>query len=398
MAATTKRGISQDFMDDLMSEKGILNPLLKAVRLDDTLSLYIRSNYINIYYRGGSLVEIAEQQQQHRYKLTFDMDYLKAEQFGVSHRLIVSLPRIICSLDEAVEWVTYFPQIKCVMDMYLHCVMEKREREFQQIVERVNNSNSSTDYFICDIEYTNTVCDELRADLIALHWPSKSPMRKRLDCGKLAIIEMKHGDDALKGKSGIVEHIRQLDNAAIAFSDLCEEVRVVFNQRVELGLIQCHDDGNIRPKLQTINSDEPIDYIILLSDHDPASQRLIRELKNLTFTPSRVKIRVALATFMGYGLYDESIYDLDEFLTCFPEQICSRSSNGDGSDVVDVQDEIEDVLSGDCLNPNQAESVRMCEMCHVRPATEDRLETWTVNTSNPAHHHLCSECSRSTMY
>lgn len=55
------RELSKDFLNNLKSAKGLLHPILERVEQDDTLMLAIRDNYINIYYRGGSLLKVKEQ-------------------------------------------------------------------------------------------------------------------------------------------------------------------------------------------------------------------------------------------------------------------------------------------------------------------------------------------------
>ena len=325
------RGLSPDFMTDL--EKGTLKNLLAVVKADDTLSLNIRDGYVNIYYRGGSLVKISERKgYAGQYEFLFNGNYMRpelAQSLGLPVPKINTQKKSIVPTQMPVElWVSDIPALKCSMDLYFSSTKQSLEREFQQLVERMNNNNPSTDYFICDIEYTNTICTELRADLIALHWPSISAVRKCLDCGRLAIFEMKHNDDALSGKSGVVEHIKKMDRAFTDlpnfFENFCEEMKATFNQRVKLGLIQCHEDPNKQPIIQAIKSDK-VDYILLLSDHDPNSEKLSNELRKLQSylqeMPSHFNIKVALSTFMGYGLYDESIYTLDDFLSRFGKQI-----------------------------------------------------------------------------
>lgn len=51
------RGLSDNFMAALTG--GVLTPLLDRVKADRTLCLEIREDYLNIYYRGGSLMRIS---------------------------------------------------------------------------------------------------------------------------------------------------------------------------------------------------------------------------------------------------------------------------------------------------------------------------------------------------
>lgn len=328
------RRLSQPFMDDLKS--ATLNPLLESVKADHTLSLNIRGNCVNIYYRGGSLLKITEKSK-HRYNFEFDSKYLDSAglcRLGISPPAIISLPGRITTgdLDGVEKWVRHIPALQAAMNIWFG-EHPHLEREFQQLVERMNNRNTSTDYFICDIEYTNTKCRELRADLIALNWPSRSAERKRSDNVKLAIIEMKHGDGALAGSSGLVAHINELDkkigNTTITMTALGQEMVAVFNQRIELGLIESRTINSIPIKIN-VSKPEDVEYIILLSDHDPASSILLRELTKLKCAPpSHFTIKVALATFTGYGLFEENVYTLDQFMSRFSKQILSSSKTGD---------------------------------------------------------------------
>ena len=51
------RGLSQQFMDDLNT--GVLAALRERVLADRSLCLEIRDDYVNVYYRGGSLLKLS---------------------------------------------------------------------------------------------------------------------------------------------------------------------------------------------------------------------------------------------------------------------------------------------------------------------------------------------------
>lgn len=395
MIASRSRGLSDMFMEDL--QEGILAPLLKLVKADHTLSLNIRNGYINIYYRGGSILKVSELDK-HKYRFSFDSKYENVSRNGLSALPLPKSKLLPNTVDEehvkdVDAWVASIPLLKCTMDIWFG-QHPKLEREFQQLVERINNHNPATDYFICDIEYTSK---NSRADLIALHWPSRSAMRKRMDCASLAIIEMKQNDGALAGTSGLIDHIENV--ASIKFEDLREEMKIVFNQRVELGLIQCHSDANKAPVLQNIDRNR-LDYIILLSDHDPESQILLDQLSQIPQSP-HFTIKVAAANFMGYGLYEQCIFTLAEFKDRFPEQFPDRFiGNGKGKSVQLPCESEESFVTHSEVVPNdqQKTMVVMCERCGVHLATERRLDTWTANSENPNYHDYCQECSRNIVF
>ena len=57
-------------MNDL--KMGMLQPVLELAKSDDTLSLAIRDEYINIYYRGGSIMKI--ERKRSRYCVDFNLN------------------------------------------------------------------------------------------------------------------------------------------------------------------------------------------------------------------------------------------------------------------------------------------------------------------------------------
>lgn len=107
------RGLSTDFM--LALKCGILTPLVDIIRADATLSLNIRDGYVNIYYRGGSLLKINERIGG-QYTVEFDMKYFNG-QAGLH-----GLPRPDLSAlaipNAPLAWIMNIPALKCVMDLW----------------------------------------------------------------------------------------------------------------------------------------------------------------------------------------------------------------------------------------------------------------------------------------
>lgn len=158
------RELSGKFLDNFKNTNGLLYPIYKRLKQDDTLMLAIRDRYINIYYRGGSLLKIKEQGQ-NSYLSTFD------EQYNKTGKIIPKLPTVINHQDKAREWVDHFSLLKEIMDFYFS-KQSKPEREFQQLIARENNiSNISNDseYFISDIEFADSGLNA-RFDMLAVRW------------------------------------------------------------------------------------------------------------------------------------------------------------------------------------------------------------------------------------
>ena len=304
------RRLDDKFIDDLNS--GILTPLLEVVKSDTSLCLELRGNSINVYYRGGSLMKIARKNQS--YSASFDVKYFRSE------KRVCPTKQKILNQKQAEQWLEMSPVFKHAMDRYFG---RRRwdEREIQQLIVRDNNFGTiarSTDYYICDIEY---VSEKRRFDMIGVHWPSTSAARKKSNGRRLILVEVKHGDSSLEGKAGLDKHIRDI-NSYLSDSDnlenLKKDMRDVFNQKRNLGLIECEEnlDGF---------SDETPYLLLALANHDPEKSKLAKLLRDIPDSP-HIDLRIATASFLGYGLYDQGIHTIEKAKELFSEYIYSRNN------------------------------------------------------------------------
>ncbi len=318
-----KRGLSPEFAKQLEDKGGLLNKFLEVVKKDSTLCLEIRNNAINVYYRGGSLFKIEDKKNGFEYAISFNKKYF----MGNSHS---DLPQIIkAENDVASEWIRKVPDLKNAMDLFFG-KHPKNEREFQQLILRENNQGAlgrSTDYFICDIEYDNR--EGARFDLIAVKWPSTPKDRKNAKYLRLAFIEKKYLDGALRSAStpakmerpGISKHLRDMREylKPSTVENLKKEMKEVVNLKKKLGLI------NIPDEIESFSNEKP-EFILLLANHDPASKILIEELRKIDekkLSDMPFDLKFAVSNFMGYGLFNECIYTLSEFKARFAKQIYS---------------------------------------------------------------------------
>jgi len=300
--------LDDEFVHDLLS--GSFSSLLEYVIDDPSLDLQIRDNYINIYYRGGNLLKIDKVGNEYNY--FFDMKYLKGNKLNSKDTLHELLNKSL--------WNDYIPEAKQVMDRFFGAT-KNEEREFQQLVIRDNNRSSlanGTDFFIIDVEYAYPHVGIF--DLIAVEWLSEGPKRKHPDKykAKLYVIEMKYGDKALKGKSGLTDHLKQF-NHLLSNSSYSEELKKemidLFEQKRNLGLIPCLAKSN-NPNIVPAFDDE-IQFAFLLANHDPASELLIKEMELL----EQVDAKFIVSNFMGYGIYHQSVYSYTQFRQRFMRQI-----------------------------------------------------------------------------
>lgn len=304
------RALSQAFMDDLLNPTGLLHTILKRVKQDHTLMLSIRKGYINIYYRGGSILRVKEQPNG-SYSAFFDNSYNKS---GVPNP---ALPDAIESRHAARTWVGSFQALKGIMDFYFS-EYSKPEREFQQLVARENNFSTianQSEYFVSDIEFADSALGA-RFDILAVRW-LVSQRRSTSNC-RPALIEMKYGDGSLSGNAGVLKHLQDID-ALISNGDkykaLLKTMEMQFNQLDELGLMNFKRVANwTKVKL---NTNEKPEVIFVLANHNPRSTKLNAILNNPEIDAYErspcFDLRFYVSSFAGYGLHADCMVTLTQF-------------------------------------------------------------------------------------
>lgn len=299
------RKLTQTLFNDL--KQGSLQSLLKYVREDDTLDLEFRGNYFTIYYRGGALLSVKDNDDNGKYSWTgLNEEYiLKYEQ---KHK-------------NAENFEEYIPEAKHIIDRYI-CTSPKNhlgEKEIQQLVVKENNYSpysQDTDYFIVDIEYEESK-EGGRADLIALRWDSTIVARKSNKVS-LAFIEVKQGYDTVRTriakdgrkspglkvhKNDYTRFIEQ-KKADGTFKDFCDDMLMIFKQKCELGLIVANKKIENLKIADPLYIEEEIDFICLLSNYKKASDSLRNELNEMG------SCKFIRSHYMGYGLYADEIFTL----------------------------------------------------------------------------------------
>ena len=301
------RALDDAFLQDLKG--GMLRSLTEMVQSDTSLCLELRGGSINIYYRGGSLLRIEKSGD--GYSAFFDMKYFR------NKNAIPGIGRRISTEAETRVWTDVSPVLKQAMDRYFSR-HRTDEREFQQLLVRENNFGRvarSTDYYICDIEYQQGLS---RFDAVAVHWPSMSAARKGTYNRRLVFVEMKYGDQALDGEAGLHKHIEDvneyLGQPGHHVSKLKEDMVNVFKQKRYLGLVDCGRDlGGFSDK------ERPL-LLLVLANHDPDKRKLRQLLEGVPESP-RAELRIATATFLGYGLYDQGIHTIEETFERFGDYV-----------------------------------------------------------------------------
>ena len=156
------RALDETFLRDL--KDGVLAPLADLVKSDTSLCLELRGKYINVYYRGGNLLNVRTRDSNGNHSMYFDENY-----FEGGH--CIEYPKIIKTSNDVERLINVLPKLKGTMDRYFSNHRNEKG-EYQQVILRDNNFSSiaiGTDYYICDIEYQS---DYGRFDMV---------------CGSLAI-------------------------------------------------------------------------------------------------------------------------------------------------------------------------------------------------------------------
>ena len=328
--------LSPAFLTALL--EGHLSSLHSFLLTDHTLSPEIRGDTLTVYYRGGRLLGL-EEVDSNNYIATFNLDYVLEDgdpwcQDWATR--LAELPPALNSPEEVSFWLAIVPFAKAIMDHWF-AANGGLEREAQQLIVRANNQDGSyaraTDYYFCDMERAeNCVIVDgenrgLRFDLVGVHWPSTPAERRMTTNRKLVVAEAKYGDGAHANEAGLVDHFRGLQ-AFVAKPDRVAALKLAmvtsFQQKHRLRLIQCKNSLTSFSKKPA-----PIVWLIILINHDPESQPLRRELTELTelvdpVNGPLIEVRVATSTFMGYGLWDEGVVNLNDFQNNCNAQICCR--------------------------------------------------------------------------
>ncbi len=335
------RQISENFIYDLKNPDGLLHLILKRVKEDHTLQLAIRNNYINIYYRGGNILQVTEQSKG-SYETFFNKDYVK------SGETLPDAPKIERK-EHTEKWVNAFPQLKKVMDISFS-TNTKTEREFQQLVARENNNSTiskESEYFITDIEFNDQELGA-RFDMLAIRWlaSDRSAGRK----WRAALIEMKYGDNALHDDSGLLNHIEDVKNLIDnpdKYKCLLKTMESQFRQLDELGLIKFshsekyNDYKNSKKEEKKgwkLNANDKPEVIIILANHNPRERTLEKRILNneklIEWVESgRFDLRFFVSSFAGYGLHSNCMFPLTAFRELLerfnPKRYAAPDSNSD---------------------------------------------------------------------
>src|SRR5215216_3395695 len=168
------RTLSNTFLTRLKS--GFLSEITEYVRRDHDLNLEIRDAYINIYYKGNSLLKLTEAGSLLYYQAELHKKFLE----GITIPLELTKSNVH-------QFVTNIPLIKQNIIKY---GQRSLELEYEQMIIRANNfePRNNTEYFIVDRQYT---VKEGRFDLTGVYWAREG--RRRNQEVPVCLMEIKFG-------------------------------------------------------------------------------------------------------------------------------------------------------------------------------------------------------------
>ena len=240
---------------------GKLKEMLEVVKQDEELVFHLRNNYINIYYRSGNVAKVNSEN-----SVTIDENYFiskkeedycrkdKKTTFGELKR-----KELIQKRDEAKqlfkkgEYKAYFDKMKKTMSKYwaYQGMSEEDEGDVQQKLCSSNKYDSKdSNYTIIDLEHEVSI----NADFSykgTTPFPIKNGKKKekprydivavRKSDGQLFVMELKKGNKALEGPSGMHDHVdsflHTIKETAEAEKSFVEEMEYVLMQKQILRLV-----------------------------------------------------------------------------------------------------------------------------------------------------------------
>jgi hypothetical protein len=277
------RKLSDGFMDCLKS--GFLAGILQTVRDDYDLNLEIRDGYLNIYFKGNSLLKLTEASST-RYKVEIH------KTFGTG----LDLPSELTDVKTTADFLSNIPQLK---QNIIRRGKSSLEIEYEQMIIRANNfePRNNSEYFIVDRQYAVNV---ERFDLTGFFW-DRNRRRKNQEVD-LCLMEVKFAlnQDIKEVRQQLARYYEALKPIA---AHIAEESETVFRQKLELGLYSQASNRLEAMKTLVISRDfSRFQFVLVLVDYNPNSTKL--DLGNIASLPFANQVKVF---FGGLAMWQQNV-------------------------------------------------------------------------------------------
>lgn len=280
------RKLSREFLECLKT--GFLSSITESVRYDPDLVMDIRDGYINIYYKGNSLLMLSETKSGYKAQIH--------EKF---------LAGVDIALDFTPETVHKFMDaIPLLKQNVVYLGKRSLEIEYEQLIIRANNDErrNNTEYFIVDRQYA---LKEGRFDLTGLFWDRGH--RQKGDEVPVCLMEIKFAlnIDIKEVQEQLERYYEAVKPRAAA---IAEEMEQLFRQKLELGLYQQAKDRLAAMKTLKFSREiENYQFIVVFVDYNPNSTLL--DLSKLADLPFVDQVKVF---FTGFAMWQQNVTQIKE--------------------------------------------------------------------------------------
>ena len=285
------RKLSVTFINSLKS--GFLAGITQKVITDSDLTLEIRGNYINIYYKGNSLLKLSES-----IHGSYKADIHEKFRDGLD------IPLDFVDQETTSKFLKNIPLLK--ENVVMHG-KHSLEIEYEQMIIRANNfePRNNSEYFIIDRQY---VVGKQRFDLTGIFW-DRMARRKGQEVA-LCFIEVKFALN--QDISEVHNQLRRYYEAIRPEArNIAEEGETIFRQKLELGLYKQSVERIEAMKTLSFSKDiSQFQFILVLVDYNPNSSKL--NLDNLAALPFAEQVRVVEG---GFAMWKQNVKLLTSYFT-----------------------------------------------------------------------------------
>jgi len=278
------RTLDKKFVTEL-KKGGLFHPIVEYVINDTALDFEIRDEYINIYFKGNSILKLNENR-----KFKIHKKFIKG----------TSLSKFIFS--STIDVKNYLDNVPLIKNNVIS-VKSKRptlEIEYEQLLIRSNNLNKNvnSEIYLTDRQYADNV-NNSRFDLSGFFWSRKN--RKRNQTVPLTFIEVKYSLNP--DISDIDKQIDKYYNAVKSnILNIASETEYLKNLKIELGLInQSKDRLDALKTLKVSDKIQDAKFIIALIDYNPNSKLFDKnKLRSLSYSNQIEMFNCGLAVWTDY--------------------------------------------------------------------------------------------------
>lgn len=327
-------------------QEGCLAPLREAVCADDTLTMRFLGRQVEVDYRGQVLIKVWQIGDRYSiYTMPFFNRYMDPAQDENLDKILNLIPNFK-QMTDGLLWET-----------------PERMRERRQRMERINNRATSmtnhSDYYLAASQYQGTQSEKGKnapsIDVVAVRGMGDAEDKvHRLSLMLLQLcpenvevpleeFEFWEGDlDSLMDQYLAVTKVLDKAEAAVRLAhdpawvaELRENIRNIFSQKCELGLIDLYVDPDTE-----IVMDEGIPEVgLAVFDTDPKAVGINSQFYRLAVEDGPAAFYIFHASPMGMGLYEDHLITAGEYLArrIVPKSRLRRPLRLDANDAARLQ-------------------------------------------------------------